>query len=186
VCRDFGRSLPLRRLHVASDRCANGVRRRIPRRRDRAGVSPGRTDIMSVSNASTTLPVISDLACRPDWHQDLRHDVHLRHLKSPRRSGSAPAASTAGAGRRSCPALSRRLAGFQLRGVQQGPDPDDWKPMQTVGLGVREIRTHIAGAHRVFDVTTRPRQSTSFTRSRRRCGRRARTIYGSAATGFVL
>jgi hypothetical protein len=37
------------------------------------------------------------------------------------------------------PALGRRLAGFQLRRVQQGLDPDDWKPMKTVGPGVREI-----------------------------------------------
>ena len=54
------------------------------------------------------------------------------------------------------PALARRLVGFQLRRVQQGLDPDDWKPMQTVGPGVREIRIHIAGAHRVFYVATRP------------------------------
>ena len=54
------------------------------------------------------------------------------------------------------PELARRLAGFQLRRVQQGLDPDDWKPMQTVGPGVREIRIHIAGAHRVFYVATRP------------------------------
>jgi phage-related protein len=53
------------------------------------------------------------------------------------------------------PALARRLAGFQLRRVQQGLDPDDWKPMQTIGPGVREIRIHIAGAHRVFFVATR-------------------------------
>ena len=57
---------------------------------------------------------------------------------------------------RAFPALPRRLAGFQLRRVQQGLDPDDWKPMQTVGPGVREIRIQIAGAHRVFYVTTRP------------------------------
>ena len=57
---------------------------------------------------------------------------------------------------RAFPALARRLAGFQLRRVQQGLDPDDWKPMQTVGLGVREIRIHIAGAHRVFYLATRP------------------------------
>jgi|SRR5436190_4268474 len=50
--------------------------------------------------------------------------------------------------------LRVRLAGFQLRRVQQGLDPDDWKPMQTVGPGVREIRIQIAGAHRVFYVTT--------------------------------
>ena len=45
--------------------------------------------------------------------------------------------------------------GFHLRRVQQGLDPDDWKPMQTVGPGVREIRIHIAGAHRVFYVAAR-------------------------------
>ena len=55
---------------------------------------------------------------------------------------------------RAFPALVRRLAGFQLRRVQQGLEPDDWKPMQTVGPGVREIRIHIGGAHRVFYVAT--------------------------------
>jgi phage-related protein len=55
---------------------------------------------------------------------------------------------------RAFPTLARRLAGFQLRRVQQGLDPDDWKPMQTVGSGVREIRIHV-GAYRVFYVTTR-------------------------------
>ena len=39
--------------------------------------------------------------------------------------------------------------------MQQGLDPDDWKPMQTVGPGVCEIRIHAAGAHRVFYVATR-------------------------------
>jgi phage-related protein len=56
---------------------------------------------------------------------------------------------------RASPALGRRLAGFQLRRVQQGLDPDDWKPMQTVGPGVREIRIQVAGAHRVFYLATR-------------------------------
>ena len=42
-----------------------------------------------------------------------------------------------------------------MRRVQQGLDPDDWKPMQTIGPGVREIRIHVAGAHRVFYVATR-------------------------------
>ena len=56
---------------------------------------------------------------------------------------------------RAFPALARRLVGFQLRRVQQRLDPDDWKAMQTVGPGVREIRIHIAGAHRVFYLATR-------------------------------
>jgi putative addiction module killer protein len=58
---------------------------------------------------------------------------------------------------RAFPALARRLAGFQLRRVrrvQRGLDPDDWKPMQTVGPGVREIRIHVGGAYRVFYVAT--------------------------------
>jgi phage-related protein len=42
-----------------------------------------------------------------------------------------------------------------LRRVQQGLEPDDGKPMQTGGPGVREIRVHIAGAHWVFYVATR-------------------------------
>jgi phage-related protein len=57
---------------------------------------------------------------------------------------------------RAFPVLARRLAGFQLRRVQQGLEPDDWKPMQTVGPDVREIRIHIAGAPRVFYVATQP------------------------------
>ena len=56
---------------------------------------------------------------------------------------------------RAFPALVRRLAGFQLRRVQQGLEPDDWKSMPAVGPGVREIRVHIAGAHRVFYLATR-------------------------------
>jgi phage-related protein len=50
---------------------------------------------------------------------------------------------------RAFPEDARRLAGFQLRSVQQGLDPSDWKPMPTVGPGVREIRIHTAFEHRV-------------------------------------
>ena len=56
---------------------------------------------------------------------------------------------------RGFPARARRLTGFQLRRVQQGLEPDDWKPMPTVGPGVREIRIHVEGAHRVFYVAAR-------------------------------
>jgi hypothetical protein len=34
----------------------------------------------------------------------------------------------------------RREIGYHLEHVQEGLDPDDWKPMPTVGAGVREIR----------------------------------------------
>jgi len=41
---------------------------------------------------------------------------------------------------RTFPLVARREAGFQLDQVQQGGEPDDWKPMPTIGKGVREIR----------------------------------------------
>jgi phage-related protein len=41
---------------------------------------------------------------------------------------------------REFPLTARRDAGHQLDQVQQGLEPDDWKPMNTVGQGVREIR----------------------------------------------
>ncbi len=54
---------------------------------------------------------------------------------------------------RAFPAAARREAGYQLDQVQQGRDPDDWKPMSTIGPGVREIRIRDAdGAFRVIYV----------------------------------
>ena len=41
---------------------------------------------------------------------------------------------------RSFPEPARREAGFQLDKVQHGGEPDDWKPMRSIGQGVREIR----------------------------------------------
>jgi phage-related protein len=46
--------------------------------------------------------------------------------------------------------VARRDAGFQIRRVQQGLQPADWKPMSTVGPGVEEIRIHTELEHRVF------------------------------------
>ena len=48
---------------------------------------------------------------------------------------------------------ARRAVGFQLDQVQRGREPDDWKPMNTVGRGVRENRIRdAAGAFRVLYV----------------------------------
>ncbi len=46
------------------------------------------------------------------------------------------------------------MAGFQLRRVQRGLEPNDWKPMTSVGAGVKEIRIRTDRAHRVFYVAT--------------------------------
>lgn len=54
---------------------------------------------------------------------------------------------------RAFPEAARREAGYQLDQIQRGREPDNWKPMNTVGQGVREIRIRdAAGAFRVLYV----------------------------------
>jgi phage-related protein len=58
---------------------------------------------------------------------------------------------------REFPEKARRQAGLELRLVQHGLDPSDWKPMRTVGPGVREIRVRdTAGAFRVLYIANLP------------------------------
>jgi phage-related protein len=54
---------------------------------------------------------------------------------------------------RAFPLAAKREAGHQLDQVQHGFEPDDWKPMNTVGKGVREIRIRdVSGAFRILYV----------------------------------
>jgi phage-related protein len=56
---------------------------------------------------------------------------------------------------RAFPADARREVGFQMDRVQRGLDPDDWKPMKSIGSGVREIRVRDrTGTFRVIYVAT--------------------------------
>ena len=58
---------------------------------------------------------------------------------------------------RAFPVLARREAGYQINAVQHGNEPDDWKPMPTIGPGVREIRIRdAAGAVAPFVWTANP------------------------------
>ncbi len=52
---------------------------------------------------------------------------------------------------RAFPRDARQAAGHQIDRIQQGYEADDWKPMATVGSGVREIRIRDTdGAFRVI------------------------------------
>ena len=53
---------------------------------------------------------------------------------------------------RNFPDEARRGAGFELRAVQNGLEPSDWKPMRSVGPAVKEIRIHMLGEWRVIYV----------------------------------
>lgn len=50
------------------------------------------------------------------------------------------------------PESARRKAGFQLRLVQSGEEPTDFKSMSIVGTGVQEVRIRTEDAYRVFYV----------------------------------
>jgi len=56
---------------------------------------------------------------------------------------------------REFPQLSRRELGHQLEQVQRGRNPDNWKPMKSIGPGVREIRVRDEfGAFRMIYIAT--------------------------------
>jgi Phage-related protein len=58
---------------------------------------------------------------------------------------------------RSFPLVARQRAGYQLDLIQAGEEPADWKPVEAVGQGVREIRIKCKdGAFRVFYLISRP------------------------------
>jgi phage-related protein len=54
---------------------------------------------------------------------------------------------------RALPTSARAELGTDLRWVQQGAAPRDWKPMPSIGAGVREMRVrNLDGAFRAFYV----------------------------------
>jgi phage-related protein len=56
---------------------------------------------------------------------------------------------------RDFPPDARRQGGHELYRVQRGRDPSDWKPMSSIGAGVREIRIRDAsGAFRLIYIAT--------------------------------
>lgn len=49
---------------------------------------------------------------------------------------------------------AKREAGHELDRVQHGLDPTDWRPMKSIGQGVREIRIQHEGQYRVIYVAS--------------------------------
>lgn len=53
---------------------------------------------------------------------------------------------------RAFPDRARSRAGFELDRVQRGQEPINWKPLTSVGRGVREIRIQVGEQFRVVYV----------------------------------
>ena len=54
------------------------------------------------------------------------------------------------------PQVARQRTGRQLARVQEGLEPDSWKPMPSIGIGVNEIRVREGGAFRLIYVAKFP------------------------------
>lgn len=54
------------------------------------------------------------------------------------------------------PQVARQRTGRQLARVQDGLEPDSWKPMPSIGIGVSEIRIREGGAYRLIYVAKFP------------------------------
>lgn len=53
---------------------------------------------------------------------------------------------------KSYPSEAKQDVGYNLDRIQRGLEPSDWKPMSSVGLGVKEIRIHSDNEYRVLYV----------------------------------
>ena len=51
---------------------------------------------------------------------------------------------------KSFPEKVRQIVGAELMAIQSGFSPVDWKPMSSIGSGVREIRVQYEGQYRVI------------------------------------
>lgn len=70
---------------------------------------------------------------------------------------------------REFPEDARQDAGYQLDKVQRGKQPDDFKPMPSIGKGVEEVRLwDEAGAYRITTPRDWSMPCMSSTSSRRR------------------
>ena len=85
---------------------------------------------------------------------------------------------------RAFPETARREAGYQIDKVQHGVAPDDWKPMSSIGAGVKEIRIRDAsGAFRVIYLAKLTDAIMCCTASRRKASKPASRIFAWRASG---
>ena len=45
---------------------------------------------------------------------------------------------------------AKQNAGYNLDKIQRGHEPQDWKPMTSIGRGVKELRIHCENEYRVI------------------------------------
>ena len=53
------------------------------------------------------------------------------------------------------PKEAKQSVGYNLDKIQRGQDPSDWKPISSIGKGVKEIRIHSDNEYRVIYLAQR-------------------------------
>ena len=51
---------------------------------------------------------------------------------------------------------AKQVAGYNLDKLQRGKEPLDWKPMSSIGRGVKELRIHCENEYRIIYLAQRP------------------------------
>jgi phage-related protein len=51
---------------------------------------------------------------------------------------------------------AKQTAGYNLDKLQRGKEPNDWKPMTSIGNGVKELRIHCENEYRIIYLAQRP------------------------------
>ena len=54
------------------------------------------------------------------------------------------------------PKIACRKAGYELHHTQNGENPSNWKPMTSIGSGIKEIRIHVGDQYRIIYVASFP------------------------------
>ena len=53
------------------------------------------------------------------------------------------------------PKSAKQDAGYNLDKLQRGKNPNDWKPMTSIGQGVKELRIHYENEYRIIYLAQR-------------------------------
>ena len=51
--------------------------------------------------------------------------------------------------------IVKQNAGYNLDKIQRGSEPQDWKPMTSIGKGVKELRIHCENEYRIIYLAQR-------------------------------
>jgi phage-related protein len=83
------------------------------------------------------------------------------------------------------PRETQKEIGWQLQAVQNGLNPEDWKPMPSIGSGVKELRIHQMIEYRVTYVAHFPEAVYVLNAFEKKSQRTAQRHINAARTAYA-